>query len=90
DGGHALYVLIGRQARLFIPVILVVLVVLGLFWSGWFLWAVIIYFLGRTYAEPLDQITELDAPRKLLAISALILFVLVITPIPLKIVAFGG
>ncbi|MGQ0601978.1 MAG: site-2 protease family protein [Anaerolineales bacterium] len=83
DGGHALYVLLGRRARLLVPVIIVVLVALGFFWNGWWLWAALIYFLGRTHAEPLDQITELDPLRRALAISVLVLFVLVITPIPL-------
>jgi len=84
DGGHALYVLIGQRARRLVPFILIILVGLGFFWPGWLLWAALIYFLGRTYAEPLDQITELDPTRKLLAILALVIFVLVITPIPLK------
>ena len=85
DGGHALYVLVGRQARRLVPVIIGVLILLGFVWTGWFLWAAIIYFLGRTFAEPLDQITELDPTRKLLAILALVIFFLVITPVPLSI-----
>jgi len=44
---------------------------------------------GRAYAEPLDQITRLDPLRTLLALAALILFVLVITPIPEKVIFFG-
>lgn len=88
DGGHALYVLVGQRARRLVPFIIVILVGLGFFWPGWFLWAGLIYFLGRTHAEPLDQITELDPRRKALAVLALVLFLLVITPIPLLIV--GG
>lgn len=83
DGGHALYVLVGRRARLLLPFILAVLVGLGFFWNGWWIWAGLIFMLGRTHAEPLDQITELDPVRRLLALAALALFVLVITPIPL-------
>jgi membrane-associated protease RseP (regulator of RpoE activity) len=82
DGGHAIYVLIGKRAQRLIPIILVVLIGMGFFWFGWFLWAGIIYFLGRQYAEPLDQITELDSKRKILAVLALVLFVLVFMPIP--------
>lgn len=90
DGGHALYVLIGRRARLLVPVIIAILIGLGFFWNGWWLWAALIYFLfGRAHAEPLDQITELDPARRLLAIATLIIFVLVITPIPLTIAGIG-
>jgi membrane-associated protease RseP (regulator of RpoE activity) len=85
DGGHALYVLFGeKRARQLLPVILVALVILGFFWNGWFLWAALIFFFGRVYAEPLDQITQLDTRRKILAAVVLVLFVLVITPIPLR------
>jgi membrane-associated protease RseP (regulator of RpoE activity) len=86
DGGHMLYVLLGRKAAArTLPFILAVLVLLGLAWSGWWLWAALIFFLGRTYAEPLDQITPLDTNRKLLAVLALILFILTFSPVPLSI-----
>jgi membrane-associated protease RseP (regulator of RpoE activity) len=84
DGGHMLYVLFGRQtAQRVLPFILVALVGLGFVWSGWWLWAMIIFLLGRAYAEPLDQITPLDSRRRGMAILALILFVLTFTPVPL-------
>ena len=84
DGGHALYVLLGRRARLFVPVIVAVLIVLGFFWMGWFLWAGLVLLLGRTHAEPLDQITPLDPKRRAVAIALLIMFVLVFMPVPLQ------
>jgi hypothetical protein len=46
---------------------------------------VLIYFLGRVYAEPLDQITPLDSRRKLLAVLGLIIFLLTFSPVPLSI-----
>ncbi len=87
DGGHVIYVLLGKQkAQKLRPVILVALIALGFIWSGWWLWAAIIFFLGRFYAEPLDLITELDGKRKALALMALIVFVLVFTPVPLSLI----
>lgn len=83
DGGHVLYVLLGRRARAFLPVILGILILLGTVWSGWWLWAGIIFLLGRVHAEPLDQITPLDPRRRLIAISGLLIFILVFTPVPL-------
>jgi membrane-associated protease RseP (regulator of RpoE activity) len=89
DGGHVLYVLFGRKARAFLPIILAALVLLGFVWIGWWLWAFLIFLLGRLYAEPLDQITPLDPTRKAVAILGLVIFFLVFTPIPLIAVMAG-
>ncbi len=83
DGGHIMYVLLGRRATRLLPFILVALVMLGLVWSGWWLWAALIFFLGRSHAEPLDQITPLDPKRKALAVLGVIVFILVFMPVPL-------
>jgi len=87
DGGHLIFVLLGRKARRLLPYILVALFGLGFIWQGWWLWALIISFLGRAYAEPLDQITQLDSRRRLIAILGLVIFFLVFTPVPLQIFA---
>jgi membrane-associated protease RseP (regulator of RpoE activity) len=90
DGGHALYVLFGSKARRILPLILISLTLLGLVWTGWWLWVLLIFFLGQRHAEPLDQITKLDPTRKAIAISALVIFVLLFTPIPLQQIVGGG
>jgi len=86
DGGHLIYVLLGKRANKLLPLILIVLVFLGFFWPGWWLWAFIILLLGRLHAEPLDQITILDPPRQAAAILGIIIFLLVFTPVPLLLV----
>ncbi len=83
DGGHVLYALIGRKAFALWRALLVILLLLGFLWSGWWLWAVIIFFFGQAHADPLDQITPLDARRKFLAALTLVLFLLLLTPVPL-------
>jgi Zn-dependent protease len=83
DGGHVMYVLLGRRARRLLPFIFIFLLGMGLFWSGWWLWAALIFFLGRVHAEPLDQITKLDKPRTAIALLGIIIFFLVFTPVPL-------
>ena len=89
DGGHSVFVLLGKKARALLPFILGFLVILGFFWNGWWLWAFLIFILGRVYAEPLDQITPLDHRRKWLAVAGLVIFVLVFIPIPLSIYGAG-
>ncbi len=90
DGGHVMYVLLGKRARLLWPVILIALIALGFAWSGWWLWAGLIFFLGRIYAEPLDQVTQLDPKRRAIALVGLVIFFLVFTPVPLVQVFSGG
>jgi Zn-dependent protease len=88
DGGHTLYVLLGKRLKWLVPAILVVLVLLGFFWQGWWLWAGLIYMLNRRPAELLDEITPLDNRRRILAVLTMAIFLLVFTPVPIVVV--GG
>ena len=90
DGGHLVYVLLGKRALRLLPFVLACLVLLGFFWSGWWLWAGLIFFLGRIHAEPLDQITQLDSRRKAIALLGVVIFLLVFTPVPLVQAIVGG
>jgi membrane-associated protease RseP (regulator of RpoE activity) len=88
DGGHISYVLLGRRSRAVWPFIIVALVALGLAWPGWWLWAGLLFLLGRRYAQPLDEITPLDGKRRALAIAGIVLFLIVFIPVPLRV--FGA
>ncbi len=89
DGGHIFSLLFGRKvARRIYPFLIAITAGLGFLWSGWWLWAALIFFFGRTFAEPLDDITPLNPGRKWLAALMLIIFLLVFTPVPL--VVIGG
>jgi hypothetical protein len=83
DGGHVMYVLFGKKLKYALPVIIGLMGVLGFFWSGWWLWAALLFFLGRQSADPLDQITELDPKRRMVAIIMILVFILVFIPVPL-------
>ena len=85
DGGHIIYSVFGKKVKKLVPIILTALILLGFAWEGWWLWAGMLYFLGRKHAEPLDQITELDPTRRKWALFALIVFILVFIPVPLVI-----
>jgi membrane-associated protease RseP (regulator of RpoE activity) len=88
DGGHIFQLLFGAKwSRRILPFILAGLVGLGFVWSGWWLWAVLVFLFGRVYAEPLDQITQLDPLRKALGFIALVIFLLTFIPVPLSVIA---
>jgi membrane-associated protease RseP (regulator of RpoE activity) len=84
DGGHTIYVLFGRTAARFRPWIIIALMLMGFAWSGWYIWAILIFVMGRTFATPRDDITPIDPRRRALAILGLMIFVLVFTPVPLR------
>ena len=83
DGGHITYSLFGANVRKAFPFLVAILAVLGIFWNGWWIWVLLLLWLGRVYAEPLDQITELDPRRRALGWFAIVLFILVFTPVPM-------
>ncbi|HNC08859.1 MAG TPA: site-2 protease family protein [Anaerolineales bacterium] len=87
DGGHVVFSLFGDKAKKAFPYIVGLLGVLGFFWSGWWLWAALLFWLGRVNAQPLDQITSLDPARRLLAYIMILVFVLVFTPVPFMLLA---
>lgn len=84
DGGHVVFTLLGKQARrLYLPVVAIFLL-LSLYSPTWLPWTLILFFLGRFYAVPLDMITPLDARRRWIGYAAMLIFVLVFVPIPIK------
>ena len=82
DGGHVVYSLFGEKAKKAFPYILGALAALGLFWTGWWMWAILLLWLGRVNAEPLDQITQLDSKRRMVAALVVVIFFLVFMPVP--------
>lgn len=86
DGGHVVFTLLGKQAYRFYYPILGVFLLLSLFNSAWILWTLLLMFLGRAYAVPLDTITQLGPRRRWLGYAAMIVFVLVFVPNPLHLV----
>jgi membrane-associated protease RseP (regulator of RpoE activity) len=83
DGGHIIYALLGDLARPVAMATLLALAGMGIFlWNGWLIWAVLIFFFGIGHPAPLDDITPLDFKRKLLGALAVLVFIMVFTPVP--------
>ena len=89
DGGHSIYAWLGKRVSRFWPFIVVGFVMLVFVWRGWIFFAALVFLMGRNYATPLDEITELDTGRKIAAILALVIFLLTFTPVPLILIPSG-
>ena len=90
DGGHIVYAALGRGSRKVIWLFLGALVVLFLVsqWPGWLVWVTLALALGLRHPPPLDDLTSLDSSRRLLALVALGLLVVLIAPLPLALYEF--
>jgi len=84
DGGHIAYAVVGRGHRKIVWLFLGALVVLFIVsrWPGWLVWVALAIGLGLRHPPPLDDLTPLDPRRRVLAVVALVLLVLLITPFP--------
>jgi len=86
DGGHIAASALGSRARVLVWPIIAVLLVLGIWWQGWFLWAALIWLFSRQQAQPLDDVTRLTRGELAVALCWLVLFVLIFIPIPMRVV----
>jgi membrane-associated protease RseP (regulator of RpoE activity) len=58
-------------------------------YEGWFLWLLLIFFLIGPYHPPaLDDVTTLDARRRLVGWLVILIFLLIFVPVPVRIVQF--
>ena len=85
DGGHILYSIFGERTRKLIPLFLAVFIVMGIFfWIGWFLWAVLLSFLGLKHPQIQDESIKLSRGRQILAVVVLIIFIFFFISDPVK------
>jgi membrane-associated protease RseP (regulator of RpoE activity) len=83
DGGHIAYAMLGRFARPVAVLTFLSMLFLGYtVWAGWYTWAFFALITGLRHPEPLNDITGLNWPRRLLGLLTFGLFFLLMTPRP--------
>ena len=87
DGGHILRSLNVRAHRVLSLALPVGLIALGLlhFWEGWYIWGVLLLLMRFLRIPPVYDPAPLDAKRRMVALLALIVFVLCFMPSPIYI-----
>jgi membrane-associated protease RseP (regulator of RpoE activity) len=86
DGGHISYALFGAWQRRIAWPLLAVLVVLGFWWPGWWLWAVIALVMRVRHPWIPDEGATLDPRRRLLGFICILVFLVCFTPEPIKLI----
>jgi membrane-associated protease RseP (regulator of RpoE activity) len=84
DGGHASYALLGRVAHGVALVAFLLLILAGIFDATnrtfWFVWAFFVMLGGLRHPPPMNDITGVGLPRKLIGLLTVLLFFLIFTP----------
>jgi membrane-associated protease RseP (regulator of RpoE activity) len=85
DGGHILRSLSARTHRLVSTFLPALLLFLGFFrhWSGWYIWAALLFGLRFLRSAPIYDDTPLDPDRRFAAVLALLIFLLCFMPAPI-------
>ncbi len=88
DGGHILYAAVPRWQRGIALVFWCIVILLGRWWWGWYLWGFLVLLLSRGrlgHPPVLDAQRPLPPSRRALAWGALVLFVITFAPVPFRI-----
>jgi membrane-associated protease RseP (regulator of RpoE activity) len=83
DGGHVVYALFGRAQKWVTNVFLVALLPMGSLWSGWWFWAILIFFFARKH-PPLYDSSDIGFSRIKLGVVALCVFILCFSLAPIS------
>ena len=90
DGGHIVYAFVGSRARYVTWGLVAGLLAMGLLmWEGWFVWALIGFFVSRRHPTVIDPYTPLDLRSRAVAGLAFVILVLCFMPLPIQVVSFG-
>ena len=92
DGGHIAYAALGARSTQLTVVAAATVILLTLYSSSWIAWAVLTVFMlvkfGPRHPRTLDHHIPLDRTRVLVAVGALVMFVLCFTPAPIELIGF--
>ena len=84
DGGHISYAVFGKKSFFIAYALGLLLLILSIFYRGWIIWLILLIILGIKHPRFFFEEEPLDKKRKILAIVALIIFILSFIPIPVK------
>ncbi len=85
DGGHIARAVLGDKARYASYAAFGLMLVMGMWYTGWIIFAMLIMMMGLRHPPPLNDVTKLDGKRKALGVTAALILVLCFVPIPFSV-----
>ena len=85
DGGHVSYALFGELHKKISKGAFIVLLFLGFFWPGWWLWAILLLLLGLYHPPLLNNVSGLSKRGMYIGILSIVIFLLTFVPVPFSV-----
>jgi len=86
DGGHILYALLGRKQQTVGLIFLMIMIILGFWWPGWWLFGALVFIFGINHPPTINDSIKLPRHAKIIGYCALIIFLVSFIPVPFKMV----
>jgi Zn-dependent protease len=88
DGGHIMRALFGKNSKYVSYFVVLVLIILGFQFAGWWIFTFLILMLGTSHPPPLNDITKLTSNRKLIGMFSITMLIICFVPIPIAVEEF--
>ena len=86
DGGHVVYSMFGARHTLIARLFFVVLLVMGFYWSGWWVWAVLVLLMGLKHPRVLDESVPLLKIHRVIGWVSIAVLLLTFIPVPIDLI----
>ncbi len=83
DGGHIARAILGEKSKYLSYIFLAILLIIGIFYMGWLLFALLVLILGLRHPPSLNEVSKVGKKGYIVGIVALLLVVGTFTPIPI-------
>ena len=87
DGGHILYSLLGDRQQKLALIFFILLLPLGFLWAGWWLWAAVVFIVGRGrvgHPPVFNEDRGLTRTGMTLVLAAALVFILCVVAVPFR------
>ncbi|MEM4057995.1 MAG: site-2 protease family protein [Thermoplasmata archaeon] len=84
DGGHIAKALLGDYSRYVSYVFIVIMLILGIYYTGWLIFALFVLILGLRHPPSLNEISKIGRKRVIAGALAFVLLVVTFAPVPIS------
>jgi membrane-associated protease RseP (regulator of RpoE activity) len=82
DGGHVVYSLFNSKHAYIARICFLILIPLGFYWAGLWVWAGLVLILGLRHPPILDESIPLEPKHRIIGYVSIVIFIVTFVPVP--------